>query len=164
MLVCLVALGCGYKLIDYSQPPDDLRSVSIVTLANDSYEPGIELMVADALRREFLRRGALDVIEDPGAADVVLSGRVPGVATMSRSFSSVELSLETEVVIELELLATRRDGTSFQLNGNLLKESDRYLQSADHQATLKNREEALRRVASVLAVRVHDLLYEVRLQ
>jgi hypothetical protein len=83
---------------------------------------------------------------------------------VSRSFSSVELSLETEVVLELELLATRRDGTSFQLNGNLLKQSDRYLQSADHQATLKNRREALRRVASVLAARVHDLLYEVRLQ
>ena len=158
------SLGCGYKLVDYNAPPGDLRSISIITLENESYEPGIEFVMADNLRREFLRRGALDVLEDPSEADMVLSGRIAGIATLSRSFSSVELALESEVVMELALVATRRDGRSIQLEGNLLKESERYLHSADHQATRKNRHEALQRIASVLAGRVHDLLYEVALQ
>ena len=42
-----------------------------------------------------------------------------------------------------------------------MKETERYLASADIEATRKNRDEALRKVAVVLAVRIHDLLYEM---
>ena len=53
------------------------------TLRNDSYEPGVELLVADALRREFLRRGAFQLTDDPAAADLVVSGSVLPIQTSS---------------------------------------------------------------------------------
>ncbi len=41
-----------------------------------------------------------------------------------------------------------------------LQEAEYYLASADVEAMRKNRDEAIRRVAGVLAQRVHDTLFE----
>ena len=67
-IIQLAGSGCGYKLIDYSEPIAGLGSVAIQTFKNESYEPGVEFVVADALRREFLRRGALILVCNRGAS------------------------------------------------------------------------------------------------
>lgn len=161
--VLLAGTGCGYKLVDYSEPPDNLHSIAIETLENDSYEPGIELVVGDAMRREFLRRGAIALSQTPDDADMVLSGKIPRLWTQTRSYSPVGLALEFEVTLQLDVTAKRRDGSEIELDASSLRLSERYLASADMQATLKNRQEALRKMSAVLASRVHDLLYETNL-
>ncbi len=160
-LMVLVGTSCGYTFIDYESPPEGLSSISIQTFSNESYEPGIELVVADALRREFLRRRALSVLNDPTAADLVLSGRIDPIITQSRTFSSVALALEYDITLTLEIVATLRDGTLIPVEKRAMIETERYLASADIEATRKNREEALRKLSGVLAVRTHDMLYEV---
>ena len=90
----LVGSGCGYKLVNYDEPIENLGSVAIQTFKNESYEPGVEFVVADALRREFLRRGAVVLVDDAIDADLIVSGTVepssrgPGVSHPSRSHSS----------------------------------------------------------------------------
>ena len=81
LLVALLFGGCGYKQVKYAQALGDARRVSVQTLSNDSDEPGIEMMVSEALRREFLRRGAVVLVEDPEKADLALRGRVLGIRT-----------------------------------------------------------------------------------
>jgi outer membrane lipopolysaccharide assembly protein LptE/RlpB len=160
-VVALLALaGCGYRLVRYERTLGDLGSVAIPTLENESYEAGVENMVSNALRREFLRRGALSLSDDPARADLVLAGSILPVHTSGRSFSSVTLVLEYEITLSLALTATRSDGTEVPLDPNALRESERYLASADVEATRKNREEALRRVSGLLAGRIHDALAE----
>ena len=161
LALALVAPGCSYRFVRYDGGLGEVRSVSIRTLRNDSYEPGVERVVSDALRREFLRRGAVELIDDPSAADLVLSGSVERVSIAGRSFSSVILALEYQLTLDLDVRATRRDGTQLAIDRKSMRETERYLASADIEATRKNREEAVRRVASVLAGRVHDALYEV---
>ena len=157
----VAAAGCGYQLVDYARPEGGTRRVALPTLRNDSYEPGVELLVADALRREFLRRGAFQLMDDPAAADLVVSGSVLRVQTSSTSFSSVVLALEYQVSLTLDLHAKRADGAEIPLDPRSLRETERYLASADVAALRRNREEALRRLASVLAMRVHDEVFEV---
>jgi hypothetical protein len=164
IIVQLAALGCGYKLVHYAGRLGGVDSLAIRTLENESYEPGIEYLVSDALRREFLRRGGVRLSDDLREADLVLTGSVLPVQTSGRSFSSVVLILEYEVTLSLVVHATRRDGSELPIDGSALRESERYLASADIEATRKNREEALRRVAGVLAGRVHDALAEVLAQ
>jgi hypothetical protein len=160
LVVALLLCACGYRPVRYAGGLGDVRSLAIRTLGNDSYEPGVEYVVSEALRREFLRRGAVRLIEDPAAADLVLSGSVEDVSSRGRVFSSVLLSLEFELTVDLALRATRRDGSEVPLEGAALRESERYLASADVEALRKNREEAVRRVSSLLAGRVHDALAE----
>jgi hypothetical protein len=156
----VVALGCGYTLVDYDAGFGDIRTVAIETPSNGTFQPGIEYVVADALRREFLRRGAVRLVDDPGAADLVIDGDVRRLVTTGRSFSSVVLALEYQLVLVVDLEATRPDGTSLSIGGRALEETEFYLASADLEATRKNRDEALRRVAKIIAQRVHDSLLE----
>ncbi len=155
-----VLAGCGYRFVRHERALGEVRTLAIRTPQNESYEPGIEFVVAQAMRDEVLRRGALSLLELPRAADVVVSGRVLPVETIRAAVSSVVLALEYEVTLRLELDARRRDGTRIPLEARLLFETERYLASADVEATRKNRSEALRRLARLLAGRVNDALLE----
>jgi len=162
-LTLLAGTSCGYKFIDYNEPIPGLGSVAIKTFDNESYEPGVEFVVADALRREFLRRGAVVLVDDAIDADLVVSGTVEPVVTKARSFSSISLALEWEVTLQLAVFAERSDGVPTRLDENATTATERYLASADIEATRKNREEAIRTMASGLAAHVHDMLYELYL-
>jgi hypothetical protein len=160
LLLCLVPTACGYGFVRYSGGFEGVETVAIVTPLNDSYDAGVEFMVADALRREFLRRRAPKLVSNPDRADLVISGRVLPIRATSRSFSSVVLALEYELVLDVQLLARRSDGTEVPIDPRATRESERYLASADSEALRKNREEALRQASNVLAGRVYDALYE----
>lgn len=154
-------LGCaGYQMVGGGAGLGDVRRIAVQPLANRSYEPGIERMVTDALVREFQRRGGAAVVRDPAGADLVISGTVQPVVTRSRSFSSVELALEFEVELAVDLVAERPDGTAVDLDRSVLRDWELYLASADVEVERKNREEALRRLSTLLATRVHDALSE----
>lgn len=156
----LLHAGCGYRLA-----AGDLRAlgpIAIVTPANDAGEPGLDRLVGDALRRELLRRAGARLAEDPRAADIVVSGRILRVDTSAGSLSSVVLVLEYETTLTLELRAQR--GEQLLVEPTRLAESERHLASADVEVQRKNREEALRRVASLLAARFMDRVGDAAVQ
>ncbi len=163
-MTCLLSLvvlsgGCGYKQVRYAQALGDVSRVSVETLSNESDEPGIEMMVSEALRREFLRRGAFSLVADPKDADLALRGRVLRIRTQARSFSATVLALEYSVTLQIDIQVTKRDGEIVPLDARSLRETEIYLASADLEAGRKNRDEALRRISSLLAARVYDGLY-----
>lgn len=155
-----MAAACGYRFVRHQAEPGANRRVAIRALRNDSFEPGLESLVNEALRREFLRRGALRIVDDPDQADLVIGGSVLPVTWSSRAFSSVNFAIEYEVTLRLRLEVTRPGGEALRIDPTALAESELYLASADVEVARKNREEALRRVASTLAGRVHDVLVE----
>lgn len=158
--VALAVSACGYRFVRHEVAPGVHRRVAFQALRNDSFEPGLDSLVNEALRREFLRRGALRIVEDPDGADLVIGGSVLPVLSSTRSFSSVNFAIEYEVVLRLRLDVVRPDGEKVLLDPTALTDSELYLASADVEVTRKNREEALRRVATGLAERVHDVLVE----
>jgi hypothetical protein len=159
-ILLMASSGCGYKAVGYGAGFDGIHTIAIETPSNESYLPGVEYVVADALRREFLRRGAVRVVETPSTADLVLGGSVRKVHTTGRSFSSVEFALEFQLEMILDLHARTQEGESRPISARSLQESEYYLASADVEATRKNRDEAVRRVSVLLAQRVHDSLFE----
>jgi hypothetical protein len=160
LAVAAVVLGCGYALVRSDGTLGDVRSVAIPTPRNDSQEPAAEFVVADALRREFLRRKGVRLVEDPSKADLVLDGRVSLVATRAASVDSLVLALEYEITLDFDLEARRNGGGDVPIDLGALRETERYLASADAEVTRKNRQEALRRVAGVLAGRIYLALHE----
>ena len=154
--LAILPIACSYRLVRHHAGRDVEATVSIRTLANDTLEPGLELAVGRALRREFLRGGRMRLVEDAGRADYSISGRVSSLETASRSFSSGVRALEFTVVIRLELDLVSRDGRRLEVDPFALSESEIYLASADIEVSRKNREEALRRLAGLLASRVYD--------
>ncbi len=161
-LVAVAASACGYRFVAYPANSDASQRVAVRALRNDSSDPGLELVVGDALRGEFARRGALHLVDDADVADVVIEGRIARVETDRRSFSSVVLAVEYEVSVELELDVQRRGEAGSLFDRELLRERELYLSSADVEVQRKNRREALRRLANLLAARIHDTVYELR--
>jgi hypothetical protein len=160
LLALSLALGCGYQPVRYAEALGDAKTVAIAGLRNETFEPGLEALVSDALAREFLRRGALRMVEQPERADLVISGAVAKLGVARKSFSSVALALEYELQLELALKVVRRDGTLVPLDATAQHETERYVASADVEVERTHREEALRRLAGLLAGRVHDALFE----
>ena len=159
-IAALSVVGCGYRFVGYAGAREAGRSVAVRTLGNESSEPGVEMMVSDALRRQVLRRGALRLVRDADDADFVVTGSVLPILTTARSFSSVVLALEYTVTLALQLDIAKSDGSRRALDPSSLRESEIYLASADVEIGRKNREEALRRLSVLLASRVHDVLDE----
>jgi hypothetical protein len=156
LLSVVVFSACGYHLA-----AGDLRQVgtiAIVTPRNEAGEPGLDRIVADALRRELLRRSGSRIAESPEKADVVVRGRIVNVQTAARSLSSVVLVLEYETQVTLELDAKR--GDQVVVAPTRFEDSERHLASGDVEAQRKNREEALRRIAAMIAARFMDRLGE----
>jgi hypothetical protein len=156
----LAASGCGYQMVRYRDALGDARRVAILGLVNDSFEPGLDSIVSDAISREFLRRGALEVVPERETADLIVSGAVEALQTRSESFSSIEFVIEFRVTMRLDLKVRRRDGTPIRISRRALRESEIYQASADVEVTRTNRKEALERLAGILAGRFHDALYE----
>jgi len=156
----LLLAGCGYKLVRYEGALGDVRRVAIQGFANDSFEPLADEVVSASLSREFLRRGALEIVDDPADADLIVVGRVTDALIARRSFSSVSFALEYEVFLRLDVQVSRPDGTEVILDARSLSDSELYLSSADLEVSRTYREEAIRVVADTLAGRIHDSLYE----
>jgi len=154
LVIALLFAGCGYHLA-----AGDLREVgtiAIVSPRNETGEPGLDRIVADALRRELLRRSGARIAENPEKADVVVRGKIVGVQTVARGLSSVVLVLEYETQVTLELEAKR--GDQVVVAPTRFEDSERHLASGDVEAQRKNRVEALRRIASLIAARFLDRL------
>lgn len=150
-------LGCGYAWVGAASG-DSLGRVAVVTPENASGEGGVELVVADALRREVLRRADAELVEDRAHADWVVTGRVLPLKVTATSFSSVVLALEYELTLTLDLRARDAGGAEVAPGARVLRDSERYLASADVEAQRKNRQEALHRVSRLLATRFLDVL------
>jgi hypothetical protein len=150
----------SYRMVRHAGALGDVQRVAVEPLRNESFEPGIDRLVTDALRREFARRGGVRIVHNTASADLVLSGAVLPLTTRSRSFSSVELALEFEVELPLRMVAKRSDGTLLDFPRSAERDWELYLASADVEVERKNREEALRRLSQLLAGRLHDALAE----
>ena len=146
----------------YSEALPGIERVAISGFSNETMEAGIDSLVTDAITREFMQRGALRLVDEPGAADLVMTGLVTEVDTRNRSYSSVAFALEYEVRLQISVTLERKDGTKILFDGPSLGETERYLASADVETTRTNREEALRRLAGILAARVHERVRQLR--
>ena len=155
----LFAAGCGYAMVGTSGSRL-IGRIAVHTPENGSGHAGVELVVADALRREVLSRAGAQLVEDAESADWVVSGRVLPMQVSAASLSPVVLTLEYQLSLALDLRATAKDGREVIGNPQELRESERFLSSGDAEAQRKNRQEALHRVSRLLAARFLDRLGE----
>jgi hypothetical protein len=164
----LLTVSCGYRsqltgagesaALSTNQPPRsrEQTSIAVLSLRNDSPEPWLDRIVADALRREIGSRASFDLMNDPRGADLIVRGRIRPLATKSQSFSRFVAALEYGLTLELDLEVVLASGNVVRLDSRTLSESDVYLASPDIEVTRTNRLEVLRRLSDILAVRLAD--------
>ncbi len=160
LLGALAITGCGYTFVGGARDPETaprLR-VDIRTFENKTSEPGAEFVMTTALRTELLDRPSMELVDKASDADWVIRGEVARISTRPEAFSSVVLALEQTLTMEIALEVRDREGEDLGLGRTAASAREVYLASADIEVSRKNRQEALRRVAGVIASRVGDAL------
>lgn len=164
----ILTASCGYRSqlgdagsgggLSGNQSPhsNEPTRVAVLSLRNDSPEPWLDRIVADAMRREIESRAIFDLMNDPDGADFVVRGRIRPLDTRSQSFSRFVAALEYGLTLELDLEVVLASGNIVRLDSRTLTESDVYLASPDIEVTRTNRLEVLRRLSDILAVRLAD--------
>ena len=73
----LTTASCAYTLVGTgSFLPDYIRIVAIPTFVNRTRRFEVEILITDAVTREFVSRGNFSVVADQPGADAVLSGTI----------------------------------------------------------------------------------------
>lgn len=159
LAACLVLLSCGYRLL--AAPPGYESGIELHMLENRSDEPGFERLLQDALQEEFARRGEIEpryrARGEPPA--LVLGGVVREVRVTHKGVSSVGLALEDSVEVVLDISIAKNDGGVVWRRDEWSR-IERFTSSSDPQVYLTNKTQALIRISSELAGRVHDELLQ----
>jgi hypothetical protein len=154
-LALMLSSGCAYRLAEGDAPR---VPIAVETLTNDTLEPGVELTVAAALRREFGRAGRLRLVEQPVASGYAIQGRIAAVDTVGRTFTPGVRALEYTVSMRLDLIVSGPGGRPVAIDPFATTASEIYLASTDVEISRKNRAEALRRLSALLAARIRGEL------
>jgi outer membrane lipopolysaccharide assembly protein LptE/RlpB len=110
-LVLGVALGgCGYQFGGGgSLLPKDVQTIYVEPFINRSREVGIDKELTTAVRGELYRKGRLRVVEQAEQADVILSGVVRSLESVTASINRFDEALQMETHMVLDVNLRRRE-------------------------------------------------------
>jgi hypothetical protein len=104
------APGCGYHVVGTDpQLPDDIRSIGVGAIVNETPERGLEKELAFAYEREIHLRGHYRMAESLGEADAQITGRIIGLARRPVAFDENDQAMQYEVTIRLDLALERTE-------------------------------------------------------
>ena len=85
--------GCGYALAGRgSFLPDNIRTIGIPLLENNSTFFQVEQVLTEKIRSEFIGRGTYAVVTEAAGADAVVSGAVTGLSVQPVGFTDQRLA------------------------------------------------------------------------
>ncbi|HXZ85818.1 MAG TPA: LPS assembly lipoprotein LptE [Myxococcota bacterium] len=154
--------ACGYRTLGgRGFFGEGVHTIELVAFENQSREPGLPHLIAQAMSEEFARRGWLDPKPEGEIAspDLIMRGVVHSAQVHSSSFSKGALVLESTIDVVLDV-TVKRAGGEVLLQHPALREHEVFLASADPQVYQSNKEQALRRISSEIAERVQDELFQ----
>ena len=163
LAAALACAGCGYRLVEGRHSlGDDVRAIEIEIFQNRSSEAGFELLVAHALSEEFARRGRLEPrrIGQGAAGTVRMTGVLHEVHVRAGVYSSIGLSVEDNLRVAVGVRIQQPGTGALLWERSELVFEERFLTSPDPQVYDSRKEQAMRRLSSALARRIHDELLE----
>jgi hypothetical protein len=159
--LCLAAAGCGYHFAERTDAiPAELKTVAIPLWRNDTAEPGLETIFTNAVVKQFATRGWLEPVK-AGEADTILEGRIETVDVSPVAFSSAAIELEDRVSVVASVTLKRKNDQSVLWSSSRVLGSEVYDSTPDFNVNLRNREQALRKVAADMAASLHDQIFRV---
>jgi len=138
LLALLLLAGCGYKLGEIRPTPmRSVRTLAVPTFKNKTYEPRVEVLLADTFIKQLQRDGTYTIVSDDTADAIVFGTLVKTSRRSLRSVSnnvlatsefSISLDISYEVVERVTgiiLMQGRVQGRSAFFNNNDLQTAER---------------------------------------
>ncbi len=159
MLLLVNSTSCGYAREARGVNLDrSIHRVAIPVFRNDTYEAGLESVVTDALRTEFLLHRFVELanVED---ADAVLVGVIRKFNTKPISFSRSNFAVEYRASMQVHVKIVLPDGEVIWNDRNVAQIAD-YQAPPDIFASEANKKDAIRRIAERVADDLHARIFD----
>ena len=105
--VLLAMAGCGYTFQGSgSVLPPDVKKIFIPLVENNSTEPGLAVLVTEALRDRFDRFGVVTVVDSLDQADAVLRGKILSLKRKTKTVTGTTdqtMQVDTTITVSAEL-------------------------------------------------------------
>ncbi len=151
IVTCLVSFtSCGYRFAGSEGLPQGIESLFIQLIENKTTEPGIDIVVTNELKNEFIRKYR-GVLVDREMAAAILSGSVVGIRTetVARRGALTALERSVSMTIDLKLNTSGNERVWFAKG---ITSSDTYtVVSGDKETTERNKRKALKDLAERIA-------------
>lgn len=159
-LLCIFGLaGCGYHFIGQSEVLSGIRSIAIPYFANESYEPGLERYMTEALVDEFVKSRIVPIV-DEGDADAVIRGKIEQFKEFVVAYDKNDSALEYLLQVDLDVTLEKRDTGEVVWRNKGLFHFELYRVSSEIAVTEANKVDAIKKTAIELAERMHDSIIE----
>jgi len=148
---CLACLAsCGYRFAGSEGPPRGIEKLYIQNIENKTTEPGIDILITDALKNEFIQkyRGTLTSREQ---AHAVLSGTLIGIRTETVVRRGTLTSLERRVYMTIDLALKSVDSERLWYAKGITSNDTYTVISGDKEASEQNKRDALRELSEIIA-------------
>lgn len=126
-MTLLGLLGCGYQFAGRSDLfPKDIHSVYVEPFLNRTRDVGLGSEITTALRGELYRRGELQLVDEPGRADAILSGVVRSFDSLTASVNQDAEVLQFEATLIVDTTLRRREPSEIIWRGQGIRLSEVY--------------------------------------
>ena len=152
--------SCGYHIAGHQvKLPPGAKTIAVPTFENNTFEPSLEKIMTNDIRKEFLTQGRLELTHSTSDADLLLSGAIMRFERVPISFDP-KRSVAIEYRIKILLEVTLRDMASNEIlwEDPMIETAAEYLVSEDTSTTRVAQDraisEASRHLAQNLVTRV----------
>ena len=158
-LLIAVLTGCGYEFGNSAKTGAAYGLVlAVPVFHNDTFEPILDRRVTEMVRRQFLQADGLTLVNDAGAAPLVLSGRVSGYSVQTLSFRQGQVN-ESRVTI-FASVAMKDTGAKRQLWQEFYTTSAEFFVTADLATNRSRQDRATDEAAQMLAENIVSRVLE----
>ena len=154
-------LGCGgygFRGSVNNLPPD-IKSVAIPVFSNESIEPGVEVIFANALIYEFNRSQIVQVVSESEAQAQII-GKIKSISIDPVIYANLTQALERKVYVTLEVTCQRSDNQKILWQNQSLSRYEVFQVTTDPNTSQRNKEEAIKKIAQDLSERIHNSILE----
>ncbi|MGA3085370.1 MAG: LPS assembly lipoprotein LptE [Thermodesulfobacteriota bacterium] len=158
--VLFIISGCGYGFRGtINNLPPDIKGVYIPPFINETIEPGIDVVFANALIYEFNRSRVLQVVSE-STAQAQIIGKIKSAAIDPVIYANQTQALQRRVTVTLEISFRRSDNKKILWQNQGLSRYEIYNVTSDPNQTESYKQAAIKKIAQDLSERIHNGILE----
>jgi outer membrane lipopolysaccharide assembly protein LptE/RlpB len=155
----LTTTACGYRFAGGGEVLPNVNELFIHLLVNRTTETGIEVLLTNDLKNEFIHKYGGTLSETKGAT-AGLSGSIAGIRTWTVSRTGALTSLERRISIIVNVKLKDASGNVIRSATGVSANETYTVVSGDKQATEKNKQAAISSLSKQIAEAVFHRLTE----
>ena len=159
ILLSVLMAGCGYEFGTTAKPGTATGlTLAVPVFLNDTFEPVLDKRLTEMIRRQFLQADGLTLVNDAGAAPLLLKGRISGYGLSALSFPKGQVS-EYRVTI-VATVAMEDRGAKKTLWQETYISSAEFFQTADLATNRARQDRATEEAAMTMAENIVSRVLE----